>query len=97
MLKKFFNLLGSKQKAGKRKLRAIPQSEWVPQQQGVTPEEMCGIDPSTMSREAIRKALAVLYKRHNSAVSSLNPELREEAKGMLDAIVECRERYVDLD
>jgi hypothetical protein len=50
-----------------------------------------------MSRDTIKKRLAALYKRHNNAVSSLKPELREEAAQMLDAIVECRERYIDID
>ncbi len=60
-----------------------------------TPEELCGIDPDTMSRETIRHILAALHKRHNAAASSLNPLLRAEARDMLDAIVECRIKYVD--
>lgn len=61
----------------------------------MTPESMCGIDPSKMDREEIRATLAKLYKRHNHAAGSLNPELREEAEQMLDAIVHCREKYVE--
>jgi len=61
----------------------------------MTPEAMCGIDPSTMDRDEIRTILARLYKRHNHAAGSLNPELREEAEQMLEAIVHCREKYVD--
>ncbi|MDF1659466.1 MAG: hypothetical protein P1U58_17755 [Verrucomicrobiales bacterium] len=61
----------------------------------MTPESLCGIDPSEMDREEIKEALAQLYKRHNQAAGSLNPELREEAEQMLDAIVHCREKYVD--
>ena len=69
---------------------AAKKNEWL-----TPPEELCGIDPNTMSRDTIRHILAALYKRHNSAVSSLNPELRAEARQMLDAIVECRIRYID--
>lgn len=61
----------------------------------MTPESLCGIDPGKMDRDEIRKTLAQLYKRHNQAAGSLNPELREEAEQMLDAIVHCREKYVD--
>ena len=38
---------------------------------------------------------ADLFRRHNSAEASLNPELRDEARVMLDAIVVCRQKYVD--
>ncbi len=58
-------------------------------------EKLCGIDPRKMSVEEIREKLKKLYKRHNEAAASLNRELREEAESMLDAIVECREKYVD--
>lgn len=61
----------------------------------MTPEAMCEIDPAKMDRSEIRAQLARLYKRHNDAAGSLNPELREEAEHMLDAIVHCREKYVD--
>lgn len=61
----------------------------------MTPESLCGIDPSKMTREEIKNVLAQLYKRHNQAAGSLNPELREEAEQMLEAIVHCREKYVD--
>jgi len=70
--------------------------EWVPPQASVSSaEEMCGIDPNIMNEDVIRKKLAELYKRHNHAVSSLNPDLRREGAEMLEAIVVCRERYVD--
>ncbi|MDF1815426.1 MAG: hypothetical protein P1V20_24710 [Verrucomicrobiales bacterium] len=95
MLKRFFNLLGSKPNKQPNGARPGKSSEWTPREQSVSPEELCGIDPHTMSQEMIRKTLAKLYKRHNAAVSSLNPELREEAVVMLDAIVDCRERYID--
>ncbi len=62
----------------------------------MTPEALCEIEP-TMERDEIRKKLASLYKRHNQAASSLNPELREEAEQMLEAIVHCREKYVDAE
>lgn len=61
----------------------------------MTPESLCGIDPAKMDRDEIKSILAQLYKRHNQAAGSLNPELREEAEQMLDAIVHCREKYVD--
>ena len=61
----------------------------------MTPESLCGIDPTKMEKDEIRSILAQLYKRHNQAAGSLNPELREEAEQMLDAIVHCREKYVD--
>jgi len=60
----------------------------------MTPEGICGIDPA-MDREAIRRHLATLYKRHNDAAGSLDPALRKEAEVMLDAIVACREKYVE--
>ncbi|MEO0414658.1 MAG: hypothetical protein AAF226_06870 [Verrucomicrobiota bacterium] len=59
-----------------------------------SPEDLCGINGEMDSWE-IRKKLADLYKRHNAAAASLTPELREEAQVMLNAIVICRERYVD--
>ena len=61
-----------------------------------TPEARCGIEPTSMDRDEIRTRLAILYKRHNHAASSLDPELRNEAEEMLDAIVHCREKYVDV-
>lgn len=70
------------------------ENEWVPVDVK-SPEELCDVNPDTQSPDAIKQHLAVLYKRHNSAVSSLNPQLRDEAKQMLEAIAECRARYVD--
>lgn len=58
-------------------------------------EQLCGIDPGKMTTEEIRCQLKKLYKRHNEAAASLNRELRDEAESMLDAIVECREKYID--
>ena len=61
----------------------------------MTPEGMCEIDPKTMNRDEIRRRLAALYKRHNHAAGSLDRTMREEVEVMLDAIVHCREKYVD--
>jgi hypothetical protein len=61
----------------------------------MTPEGMCGIDPKQMEPDEIRQRLAILYKRHNHAAGSLDGELRKEAELMLDAIVHCREKYID--
>ncbi|MCB1233881.1 MAG: hypothetical protein KDM91_02285 [Verrucomicrobiae bacterium] len=60
-----------------------------------TPEAMCGIDPKKMTPEEIKNRLAELYRRHNQAAGSLNEELRQEAELMLDAIVACRQKYLD--
>lgn len=62
-----------------------------------SPEAMCEINAKKMSRDEIKARLAELYKRFNHAAGSLNDELREEAEIMLDAIVACREKYVDRD
>lgn len=66
-----------------------------PKKKAQSPEAICGIDPKKMSKDEIRKRLAELFRRHNQAEASLDPELREEAHVMLDAIVACREKYVD--
>lgn len=55
------------------------------------PEEICGIT-SGMSKEDIRKRLALLYKRYNRATSSLDAGLRAEAEKTLDAVVAVREK-----
>lgn len=59
-----------------------------------TAEELCEINPDSMDVEEIRTHLKKLYKRHNEAAASLNKELRKEAETMLDAIVECRGKYI---
>ena len=64
--------------------------------ESATAEELCELADG-MTHEEVRVQLAKLYRRHNRAASSLNPELREEAERMLDAIVEVRHRYLDLD
>ncbi len=56
-------------------------------------EELCGIKPD-WSPQQIRDHLAMLYRRHNRAASSLDARLREEAETMLDAIVRCREKLI---
>ena len=61
----------------------------------MTPEALCEIDPKNMDRSDIMDRLAMLYQRHNQAASSLNPELREEAENMLQAIVICRQKYIE--
>lgn len=60
---------------------------------GAKAEELCGIKPD-WSQQQIRDHLAMLYRRHNRAASSLDSKLREEAETMLDAIVRCREKLV---
>jgi len=72
-----------------------PEPEPLVDEVIVSAEELCDIDPDTMDREEIRARLAVLYRRYNAVASSLNAELRAEAEQMLDAIVACREAYVD--
>ena len=56
------------------------------------PEQICGITPG-MSREEIQERLAMLYRRHNRAASSLDEKLREEAEVMLEAISALREKH----
>jgi len=59
------------------------------------PEQLCGLTPG-MSQEEIRDHLAMLYRRHNRAASSLEAGLREEAEIMLDAVVRCRETFLGM-
>lgn len=56
------------------------------------PEQICGITPG-MSREEIQERLAMLYRRHNRAASSLDAKLRDEAEVMLEAISALREKH----
>lgn len=70
-------------------------TEPIPHQPVVSAEALCDIDPESMDREEIRSRLAVLYRRYNAVASSLNAEMRAEAEQMLNAIVVCRETYVD--
>ncbi len=57
-----------------------------------TPEQLCGITEG-MTKEAISSQLAMLYRRHNRAASSLEASLREEAEIMLEVIAMMREKY----
>jgi hypothetical protein len=58
-----------------------------------TAEELCGIDPG-MPIEEIKEILASLYKRYNRAAASIDIEKQREADLMLDAIVDCRHKYL---
>lgn len=58
-----------------------------------TPEALCGVNKS-MPKEEIREKLAVLYRRHNRAASSLDAQLRDEAETMLEAIATVKERLL---
>lgn len=55
-------------------------------------EEMCEITPK-MPKDQIQAQLKLLYRRYNRSASSLDAKIREEADGMLDAIVRVREKY----
>ncbi|MCF6313022.1 MAG: hypothetical protein L3J39_11275 [Verrucomicrobiales bacterium] len=72
-----------------------PTTDFKPVTPLPSAEERCQIDPKSMDKKAIREHLKTLYKRHNEAAASLDPKLRDEAEAMLDAIVECREKYID--
>lgn len=58
-----------------------------------SPEILCGIDKK-MPLAEIESKLSTLYRRHNRAASSLDPELREESELMLEAIATLKERYL---
>jgi len=58
-----------------------------------TPEELCGLTPE-MTQEQVSAQLAMLYRRHNRAASSLEAHLREEAEIMLDVIAAMRQKYL---
>ena len=58
-----------------------------------SPEILCGVNRS-MAREEIQEKLAVLYRRHNRAASSLDAKMREEAEIMLEAIATMKEKYL---
>ncbi len=62
-------------------------------EKGADPKMLCGITDA-MSREEIRDHLAMLYRRHNRAASSLDATLRAEAEIMLNAIVTCRDKLL---
>jgi hypothetical protein len=58
-----------------------------------SPESLAGINEN-MKRDEIANRLALLYRRHNRAASSLDGALREEAEMMLDIIAGLREKYL---
>ena len=102
MFAKFFRSLFKKKPLEPREDAPVnPPAEMVaetlPQPPATaTAEELCELRDG-MTHEELRAQLSRLYRRHNRAASSLNPELREQAERMLDAIVEIRHRYLDLD
>ncbi len=74
------------------------KEEWAKQaarriNPGATPEQLCGIEPG-MTQEQISGQLAILYRRHNRAASSLEASLREEAEIMLDVIASMRQKHL---
>ncbi len=58
-----------------------------------SPESLCGIT-NKMTQAAILEQLAVLYRRHNRAASSLDPDISAEAEIMLEAIATLKETYL---
>lgn len=56
-------------------------------------ETLCGVNKS-MAKEEIKEKLAVLYRRHNRAASSLDQKMREEAEIMLEAIAAMKEKFL---
>jgi hypothetical protein len=58
-----------------------------------SPEILCGITKQ-MSKEEIAKKLAELYRRHNRAASSLDPQMREDAEIMLEASASAKEKFL---
>ena len=58
-----------------------------------SPEVLCGINKQ-MSKEEISKKLADLYRRHNRAASSLDPQMREDSEAMLEAIAAAKEKFL---
>ncbi|MEM7146734.1 MAG: hypothetical protein AAF591_16495 [Verrucomicrobiota bacterium] len=86
----FKKLFSSGQDAKKRKKKKTKSPKVDATQ---SPEQLCGIT-SSMSPDEVKEHLALLYRRHNRAASSLDDTLRSEAEIMLDAIVACREKYL---
>lgn len=87
--------------AGKPGAGASPKAkeEWAKQaaqkiNPDATPEQLCGITPE-MSKEEISAQLALLYRRHNRAASSLEANLREEAEIMLDVVAAMRQKHLN--
>lgn len=69
-----------------------PAEASVPPPAAQTPEELCEITPK-MAKDQIQARLKLLYRRYNRSASSLDPKIRQEADGMLDAIVRVREKH----
>lgn len=86
--KKLFSGSADGKKQNKKRKSSSPKVD-----ASQSPEQLCGIT-SSMKPEEIREHLALLYRRHNRAASSLDDTLRAEAEIMLDAIVACREKYI---
>jgi hypothetical protein len=75
--------------AEKKKEKERPRPAPAP---SISPEEVCGVT-SGMNKDQVRARLALLYRRHNRASSSLDAKLRAEAEKMLSAIVQVREKH----
>ena len=73
----------------KKKEKAKPHVAPTP---SLSPEEICGVT-SAMNKDQVRSRLAMLYRRHNRASSSLDAKMRAEAERMLGAIVLVREKH----
>ena len=74
------------------------RAEWLKKarkglDENASPEQLCELRDG-MTKDELRSHLALLYRRHNRAASSLDARLRAEADTMLNAIVECRKRYL---
>jgi hypothetical protein len=90
----------AKADAGRPGHSATPKAkeEWAKQaarriSADATPEQLCGIAEG-MTPDQISAQLALLYRRHNRAASSLENNLREEAEIMLDVIAAMREKHL---
>ena len=58
-----------------------------------SPEERVGITAG-MDKAAIKEQLAKMFRRYNRLASSLDGDARIEAEGMLDLIVQMREKHL---
>jgi hypothetical protein len=89
MFNKFKKLFSGDQPSNKRgKQEKKPKVD-----ASMSPEQLCGIT-ANMAPADIKEHLALLYRRHNHAASSLDESLRAESEIMLDAIVTCRDKYL---
>ena len=55
-------------------------------------ENILGIHPDMTAKEA-KKVLRQEYQKWNARVASSNPEIRQQAKEMIDLIAKTREKY----